>query len=137
MWTCGQRALISPARLDEIDAVVVMLLNPGCDRENIGIEDDVLRRKADAGEQIIGARADLHLAGLRVRLSDLVERHHDDGGAIGHAFAGMLQELGLALLHADRIDDRLARDAFQPRLDDGPFGAVDHHRHSADVPARL
>jgi hypothetical protein len=35
-------------RLDEVDAVIVMLLDAGGDGEDIGIEDDVLGRKADA-----------------------------------------------------------------------------------------
>ena len=45
----------------------------------------------------------------------------------------MVQELFLAFLQADRVDDRLALHAFQARLDDFPFGAVDHHRHAGDV----
>src|SRR3546814_2484384 len=36
-------------------------------------------------------------------------------------------------LHADRIDDRLAGDALQSRLDHAPFRAVDHHRHARDI----
>jgi len=39
----------------------------------------------------------------------------------------------LALLHADRIDDRLARHAFEARLDHRPFRTVDHYRHARDV----
>jgi hypothetical protein len=39
----------------------------------------------------------------------------------------------LALLHRDRIDDRLARNAFEARLDHFPLGAVDHHRHAGDI----
>ncbi len=133
MWTCGQRALISRHRLDEVDAVIVVLLDPRRDREDVGIEDDVLGRKADPDEQLIRALADLDLALLGVGLADLVERHDDDRGAIRHALARMLEELLLAFLHADRIDDRLARDALQPRLDHVPFRAVDHHRHARDV----
>src|SRR3546814_9448048 len=72
-------------RLDEIDRIIVMLLEPRRDREDIGIEDDVLGRETDAGEQLVGALANLDLAFHRVGLPDLVERHHDDRGAIGHA----------------------------------------------------
>jgi hypothetical protein len=123
-------------RLDEVDRIVVVLLDPRRDREDVGIEDDILRRKADAGQQLVGALADFDLARLRVRLANLVERHHDDGGAIGHHLARLLQERLLAFLHADRIDDRLARHALQAGFDHRPFGRVDHHRHARDVGLR-
>ena len=42
------QVLADPARcLDEVDAVIVVLLHAGGDGEDIGIEDDVFRRKAD------------------------------------------------------------------------------------------
>jgi hypothetical protein len=45
----------------------------------------------------------------------------------------MLDELVHAFLHADRIDDRLALHALQPRLDHLPLRGVDHDRHARDV----
>jgi hypothetical protein len=40
-----------------------VLLDAGGDREDVGIEDDVLGREADlVGEQLVGALADLDLA---------------------------------------------------------------------------
>ena len=122
-----------PARLDKVDAVVVVLLDPGRDGEDVGVEDDVLGREAVAGQQLVGALADLDLALAGVGLADLVEGHDDDGGAVAADLGGVLEELGLALLHADRIDDRLAGDALQPRLDDAPLRAVDHNGHARDV----
>ena len=50
------------ARLDEVERVAAMLVDAGGDREDVGIEDDVLGRKAVGDEQIVGARADLDLA---------------------------------------------------------------------------
>ena len=61
------------------------------------------------------------MATLRSRgdgLALLVEGHHDDGGAVAADEPGLLEELLLALLEADRVDDRLALDALQPGLDD-------------------
>jgi hypothetical protein len=52
IWHAGS-ALDLARRLDEVDAVVVMLLDAGRDREDVGIEDDVFGRKADAGEQML------------------------------------------------------------------------------------
>ena len=42
-----QLGLDAARRLDEIDAVIVVLLDAGGDGEDVGIEDDVFRRKAD------------------------------------------------------------------------------------------
>ena len=106
-------------RLDEVDAVVVVLLDAGRDREDVRIEDDVLGREADLLRQdLVGARADLGLALERVGLALLVERHHDDRGAVAAHDLRVLDELFLAFLHRDRIDDRLALHAFQAGLDD-------------------
>ncbi|MNS95288.1 hypothetical protein D3C72_1295400 [compost metagenome] len=111
-----------------------MLLDPRRHGEDIGVEDDVLGREADLVDQdVVGAGADLDLARGGVGLAHLVEGHDHDGGAVAHAFHGVLAEGGLALLHRDRVDDRLALNALQARLDDLPLGAVDHHRHTGDV----
>jgi hypothetical protein len=64
----------------------------------------------------------------------LVEGHHDDGGAVARTIQPRLaQELGLALLQRDRVDDALALHALQAGLDDAPLRAVDHDRHARDV----
>ena len=45
-----RQVFADPARrLDEVDAVIVVLLKPGGDRKDIGIEDDVFRREVRAG----------------------------------------------------------------------------------------
>ena len=107
MWTCGSVSADLARRLDEVDAVIVVLLDAGRDREDVGIEDDVLGRKAGLfGEKLVGARADRDLALERVGLALFVERHHDDGGAVGAHQPRLAQKLLLAFLHRDRIDDR-------------------------------
>ncbi len=69
IWTCGRVCVISPRRLDEIDAVIVVLLDAGGDGEDVRIEDDVLRREAGLlGQQLVGAGADFDLARLGVGL---------------------------------------------------------------------
>ena len=108
-------------RFDEIDAVIVMLLNTRGDREHIGIKDDIFRRKANACQQLIGARANFDLALFGVRLPFFVKGHHNHSRTIGHAFAGVIEKRLFAFLHADRIDDGLARNAFQASLYDVPF----------------
>ena len=44
-WASGSSAADFARRLDEIDAVIVVLLDARRDSENIGIEDDVLGGK--------------------------------------------------------------------------------------------
>jgi hypothetical protein len=119
--------------LDEIDAVIIMLFNSRRDRKNIGIENDVLRRKADAGEQVVSALADFDLALFGIGLPGLVERHHDDCRTISHTQPRVMQECFFAFLHRDRVHDWFARNAFQTSLDHAPFGAIDHQRYTRDV----
>ena len=98
---CGRLRLDPARRLDEVDAVVVVLLDAGGDGEDVGVEDDVLGREADLlGEDAVGARADLRLALERVGLALLVEGHDHDGGAVAAHLLGVLAELRLAFLHA-------------------------------------
>ncbi len=83
---------------------------------------------AVGGQQVVGAAADLHLALDRVGLTDLVEGHHDDAGAVAADRPRLLEELLLALLEADRVDDPLALDALEPGLEHREARAVDHDR---------
>ncbi len=131
--TPGQRRLDQPRGLDEVDRVVVVLLEAGRDRQHVRIEDDV--RRIEAGlldQQPVRALADRDLPLDRVGLALFVERHHDDRRAVAAHELRLVQEVRLAFLERDRIDDRLALHALQARLDDRPLRAVDHHRHARD-----
>ena len=79
-----------PRGLDEGDAVAVVLLHAGRDREDVRVEDDVFRREADLVDQdVVGARADRDLALDGVGLALLVERHHHHRGAVAAHGPGM------------------------------------------------
>ncbi len=133
----GKAPLDLPRRLDEVDTVIVVLLDSRRDSEDVRIEDDILGRKPDfLSQQCVGPRADLDLAVLGVGLALLVEGHHDHCSPIAKAFLRLLEKLLLALLHRDRVDDRLALHAFQAGFDHRPLRAVDHHRHATDVRLR-
>ncbi len=129
------QVLADPAgRVDVVDRVVRVLVDAGCDREDVGIEDDVLGREVRLRRQnLIGAPADLDLALVGVGLSRLVERHHDRRRAVAADEARLTQELGFAFLDRDRVDDRLALDALEAGLDHLPLRRVDHHGHARDV----
>ena len=116
IFTPGQAALMMPRRLDEVHRVVVVLLEPGGDREDVRVEDDVGRIEAGLlGQQPVGALADRDLALDRVGLALLVEGHHDHAGAVAADGPRLVQEVGFAFLQADRVDDRLALHALQAR----------------------
>ena len=126
--------LDDPRRLDEVHRVVVVLLEPGRDGEDVGVEDDVGRIEVQLlGEQLVSTLADLHLARDSVGLPDLVEGHDDDAGAIALDGLGLLEEVLFPFLEADGVDDALALDALEPGFENGPLGAVDHHRHARDL----
>src|SRR3546814_13819714 len=90
-----------------------MFLEPRRNGEDIGVEDDVLCREADAGQQLVGALAYLDLAFFRVGLPNLVERHHDHRRAVSPALARLVEERLLAFLPADRIDNQIGRAAWR------------------------
>ena len=120
--------------LDERDRVGVVLLHPGRDREDVGVEDDVLGLEPDdLGQQVVGAPQDGDPPLDRLGLALLVEGHDHDRRAVAPAQAGLAEELRLALLERDRVDDALALELLEPGLDDRPFRAVDHDRHRRDV----
>ena len=130
----GAGLLDGARRLDVVEGVAVVLGEPGGHREDVGIEDDVVRGDPrPLRQQRVGAPADLHLAGRGVGLAALVERHHDHRGAVAADAARLVEEVGLALLEADGVDDRLPLHALQPRLDDRPLRAVDHDGHARDL----
>ena len=123
-------------RFEVFNAVARMLVQPRRNGEDVRIEDDVLGRVAHAGEQPVGALGNGDAPLERVGLALLVERHDDHRRAVAAAEPRLAQELGLAFLEGDGVDDRLALHAFQPRLDHAPARAVDHQRHARDIGLR-
>ena len=129
----GAACLDLAQRLDEIEAVTVMFFHAGSDREDIGIEDDVFCRKSIGDHQLVGAFTDIDLALRRICLAGFVKGHDHSGSTVIAAFADRLKEWFLPFLQADRIDDRLARNAFEPRFDHFPLGTVDHYRNAGNI----
>ena len=55
---------------NEINAVIIVFLDAGGDRENVGIENDVFRRETHLVNQYaVATLADFHLAFFRVGLT--------------------------------------------------------------------
>ena len=114
---CGRVCLDVACGFDEVNAVVIVFLDAGGDREDVGVEDDVFRREAHLfGEEHVGTGADLDLALFGIGLAGFIEGHDDDSRAVFAAQPGVFDERFFAFLHADGIDDALALDALQARL---------------------
>ena len=119
--------------LNEVDRVVVVLFDPGGNRKDVGIEDDVLGGEAHAVHQDpVRTRADRELPLDGVGLPLFVERHHDDGGAVAPHERGLTNKLVFAFLQRDRVDNCFALDALESGLDHLPLGGVEHERHARD-----
>ncbi len=82
---------------------------------------------------LVGAVRDLEPVIDRGGLAGLVERHHDHRGAELADDPGLADELGLALLERDRVDDALALQALEAGLDHRELRRIDHHRDPRDV----
>ncbi len=121
-------------RLDEVDRVLVVLFEARGDREDVGIEDDVVRIESSLREeQRVGALTDRDLPGNRVGLPLLVERHHDHCRAVPADGSRLPEKILFAFLEADGVDDPLALDALQPGFEHAPLRAVDHDRQARDL----
>ena len=108
--------------------------DPGRDGEDVGVEDEVLRLEPGLlGEQAVGALADLDLARGRLGLAALVERHHHHRRAVAAHQPRLGEEVRLALLEAEAVDDGLALHALEPPEDRAPPGAVDHDGDPGDL----
>ena len=133
----GQPLLDEAGRLDEVGGIGAVLLHARRDREDVGIEDDVLGQETRVPhEQPVRALADRDAPFDGVRLAVLVEGHDHHRRAVTMGAAGLLEKLPGAVLEADRVDDPLALHALEPRLDHLPARGVDHHRHPRDVRLR-
>jgi hypothetical protein len=111
-----------------------VLLNAGGNGKDVGVKNDVFRRKTHLVDQdAVGTLANLDLARIRVGLAFFVKRHDHRSGTVAAHQCGLALELFHALFHADGVDNALALHAAQTGLDDAPFGAVNHHRHAGNV----
>ena len=62
----------------------------------------------------------------------LIEGHHDNRSAVTPDDGSFSQELLLAVLKADAVDNRFALHVLQACEQDIPLGRIDHHRYGRD-----
>ena len=111
-----------------------MLLQPGADREDVRIKNNVLGRKADPfGQNFVATRADFFPSRQTIGLPFFVKSHHHDRRAITSNQRRLLDKFLLAFFEADGIDHGLALHALQAGFNHRPARAVNHNRHTSNV----
>src|SRR5204863_9002286 len=111
-----------------------MFLDPGGDGQHVGIENNILRRKADLlCQDAVGPLADFDFPFESIRLATVIESHYDHGRSIAADEFGLVFKLLLSFFEADGVDDAFALNAFQAGFDHRPFRTVYHDRHASDV----
>lgn len=130
----GQFRLDVSTSANKVLGIVIMFFNTGRHGEDIGIEDDIFRRKVQRlGQQPVGAAANLDFTRPGVGLAVLVKRHYHQGGAVAAYQERVMKKRRLPLFHGNRINDALSLNTLQPLLYYLPFGGVDHNRHARDI----
>ncbi len=127
--------LFDPARgFDEVHRVVVVFFNARGDGKHVGVKNDVFRGKAHTVHQgAIRPFADFNFALVGVGLALFIKSHDHRCSAIASNQARLVDEVVLAFFQADGVDDALALNAAQARLNHRPFRRVHHHRHAGNV----
>ena len=117
-----QRLLDLPCCLNEVESITVVFLDPGCNSENVRVEDDVGGIESNVlSEDSERALANLHFAFNVICLTIFVECHDNDGGTVVTNQTGLAYKFILAFLEADRVDDALALCAAHARFDHRPL----------------
>ncbi len=113
--------------VDKVDGIVVVLLHAGGHGEDVGIEDDVFRRKADlVNEDSISPFADANLLFVGRGLTLFVEGHHDHRRAILEHMRGVAAKCFFANFQRNRVHNALALQALEPGLNHFPLRRVHH-----------
>ena len=131
------QVFVYPARGVDIGfGVAVVFGHARGDGQDVGVEDDLFGRESVVRQQVVGPAGHPDLAFESVGLAHFVEKHHHRGCSVAADFAGPAQELLLALLERDGVDDGLALRRFHTGDQHLPLRRVDHHGHPGDLGLR-
>ena len=111
-----------------------MLINPGRDRKDVRVEDNVFRREAYLfGKNFVRPSANLNFTRSSVGLPLLVKGHHHHCSTVASQQLRVVDKGLNPLFHRDGVNDAFTLNALQPFFDDVPFRGVDHNRHAGDI----
>ena len=107
-----------------------MLFDAGRDRQDIRIENDVVRVEANLiDKDAIRPFTDPDLLVVGRRLAVLIEGHHHHGSTVFHDVLRRFLENFLTLLERDRVHDPLSLKVLETFLEDLPLRGVHHDWH--------
>ena len=130
----GAEILNHAGGFNKIDRVFIMFRDACTYRKDVGVKNDILRRKPhDLCENLIRPYTDRYLPVNSVGLSIFVKGHDHHGSAIFTHQPGMMDKSGFSFFHGDAVDNTFPLYALQPGLDDIPLGGIDHKRKFCDV----
>ena len=130
----GKILLYPTGRFDKINSIIIMFLNSRSHSQHIGIEDDIIRIKADLLRQdTIGTRTNFNLPFKRISLSLFVESHHHRCSSQLLNQTGMFYKFLLSLFQWYGIDDRLTLQTLQSGFYHLPLRRINHHRNTCNI----
>ena len=122
------------ARRNKRLRVVVVFFKPRCNGEDVRIEDDVCRWKSTLlCQKPICPLAYLHFPFASFGLPLFVKRHDDDSGTVSANLARFLQEICLAILQTNRVDNPFSLNTREACLKHLPPTGIQHDRHAANI----
>ena len=122
------------ASSDKVHCVIVVFIDPGRDRKDIRVKDNIFRWEARFfRQQLVGTATNFDFTFTGIRLTVFIKGHHHHGGTITAYQAGMMQEDIFSLFHGDGVHNPFTLDTLQPFFDDIPFRGVDHNRHTGNI----
>src|SRR5215217_60090 len=130
----GQVFLNPACSIDKIYRIIIVFFQTRSNRQDVRVENDVLRRKAQFIDQdIIRPRTDLYSSLIIVGLSLLIKSHYHHGSTVVHNLAGTFPEFIFTLLQRNRVYDTLSLQAFQTGLNNRPLRRIYHDRQFRNV----
>ena len=130
-----RKVFLDPTRrVDEVQCVVVVLLDTRRNRQDIGIENDVVLIETDLIHQNpISPFTNPDLLIIGRRLAFFVKRHHHHSRAVFHDMSGIILKSLFPLFKRNRVHDSLALKMFQTLFQNLPFRGIDHDGHPCHI----
>ena len=107
-----------------------MLLYTCCHGKNVRVKNNVFRRETDFfSQELICSCTDFYLTVISVGLPHLIKGHDNHGCAVASYDSCMIKKLLHTFFHGNGVYDTLSLNTLKSRLNDFPFGRVNHNRY--------
>ena len=111
-----------------------MFVNTGGNGENIGIKNNIFRRKINLFcQDFISPLTYFDFSGFGIRLPFFIKGHNDHCCAITTHKFGVFNKSGFAFFKRNGIHHSFALDTFKTGFQNIPFRRIQHNRHFGDI----